>query len=318
MSGVVGAETDTGVIAEPSASLRAVIQRLSEASVRRRWEAHRDVAWDAPEHAVVADDPRWRAEAEWDPLARSTWYRDQSPDARSALGLLRHTQMLKAGIEFEATLAQGLLRFAARLPNGHPGIRYVYHEVAEEAQHSMMFQEFIDRSGCDPAPASDESRAEFHKITGFADSSPVLLFIAGLTGEEAFDHLQRRLVRSPSTPPLIRRISTIHATEEARHVSFARSVLRDLVPRLSRRDVRALRYQVPLLVDWTATHVLSSFGAIRADSVLPDGVDPPCESGESATARADLRRRAMARVVSLCDELGLVDARAGAVWATLR
>jgi hypothetical protein len=314
----VGAVVNVDGIAEPGEALRSTIRRLSEASVRRRWEAHRDVDWDAPEHAIAAGDPRWQAEADWDPLARSPWYRDQASDARAAIGLLRHTQVMKAGIEFESTLAQGLLRFAARLPNGHPGIRYVYHEVAEEAQHSMMFQEFIDRSGCDPAPASDEAGLQFRKIVEFADTYPVLLFIAGLTGEEAFDHLQRRLVRSASTPPLIRRISTIHVTEEARHVSFARSVLRDLVPRLSRRDIRALSYQIPIVIDWTSAHVMASFGSIHPDSALPAGVDAPGDTRESAAALAQLRRRAMARMVALCEELGLVDARADAVWADLR
>ena len=35
------------------------------------------------------------------------------------------------------------------MPNGSAELRYLYHEVIEEAQHSLMFQEFVNRTGLD-------------------------------------------------------------------------------------------------------------------------------------------------------------------------
>src|SRR4051794_38559610 len=105
-------------MSEPSASFRALVERLSEASVLRRWEAYRDIEWDAPVNLIHRDDPRWDLRAPWDPLATSPWYRDQAPPVRSAIGLLRQAVVLKASIEFETVLTRGLLQFASRLPNG--------------------------------------------------------------------------------------------------------------------------------------------------------------------------------------------------------
>jgi hypothetical protein len=56
---------------------------------------------------------------------------------------------MKIGYEFESVLKRGLLEYAAKLPSGSPEFRYVYHEVIEEAQHSLMFHEFVNRTGFD-------------------------------------------------------------------------------------------------------------------------------------------------------------------------
>ena len=60
---------------------------------------------------------------------------------------------MKAGLQFESVLKRGLLEYAFRLPDGVPEFRYAYHEVIEEAQHSLMFQEFVNRAGLDVARA---------------------------------------------------------------------------------------------------------------------------------------------------------------------
>ncbi len=56
---------------------------------------------------------------------------------------------MKVGLIFESILKRGLLKCAMTLPNGAPELRYAYHEVIEEAQHSLMFQEFVNRSRYD-------------------------------------------------------------------------------------------------------------------------------------------------------------------------
>src|SRR5262249_47979467 len=47
------------------------------------------------------------------------------------------------GWQFESVLKRGLLEFALRLPDDAPEFRYCYHEVIEEAQHSLFFREFV-------------------------------------------------------------------------------------------------------------------------------------------------------------------------------
>ena len=50
-------------------------------------------------------------------------------------------------MQFENLLQRGLLSYAFRLPNGAPEYRYLHHEIIEESQHSLMFQELVNRSG---------------------------------------------------------------------------------------------------------------------------------------------------------------------------
>jgi hypothetical protein len=308
------ADVGMSCVAEPSDSFRALVERLSEASVRRRWEAYRDIEWDAPENEVHRDDPRWELRASWDPLAASAWYRDQLPERRSAIGLFREALLLKASIEFETVLIEGLLRLAAALPNGHPAFRYVYHEITEEAQHSMMFQELVNRSGFDPPPAAPGAEDLFRKIASSADVDPILFFVAVLSGEEVTDHLQRLSLHEPLMHPLAQQIGRIHIVEEARHVSFARSFLREAVPRLTDRQLRSLRYQVPFLLAWTVSHLLDNVRVLVPPGV-PDDVLQDVTTSEQADA---VRRGSLAKLVALCDELDLVDHRVESVWSRLR
>lgn len=300
-----------------SGGFTAVTERLSRASVQRRWEAFRDVGWDDPAFTIHADDPSWELPA-WDPLGAADWYRDQVPERRAEIGLFRVTALYKVGIEFEAILGQGLLRYASTLPNGNPAFRYIQHEVAEEAQHSMMFQELINRSGIDPPRSSDAVHERYQMFADLGRRSVAGLFLAVLVGEEAFDHIQRRLTTGGRGHPLFRRIVQIHVAEEARHLSFARAFLRDLTPRLTEREAQLVRYIAPSMVDGMTTHV---FGPAHVlDRVgqrwdLPSEVRQAIEDSSEADA---LRRGCVARVVSLCDELGLVDPRLAGQWSGLR
>ncbi|HEX7480500.1 MAG TPA: diiron oxygenase [Polyangiales bacterium] len=36
-----------------------LVQRLSVQSVKKHFDAYADVPWDAPEHEIRPDDPRW-------------------------------------------------------------------------------------------------------------------------------------------------------------------------------------------------------------------------------------------------------------------
>ncbi len=82
-------------------------------------------------------------------LGATAWYRSQPQPVRARIGLHMVATFMKIGLEFEGVLKRGLLEFAANLPNGAPEFRYAYHEVIEEAQHSLMFQEFVNRTGFD-------------------------------------------------------------------------------------------------------------------------------------------------------------------------
>ena len=89
-------------------------------------------------------------------------------------------------------LKRGLLEFALALPNGAPEFRYAYHEVIEEAQHSLMFQEFVNRTGFDvPGLAVVGAARVAPRRDRIGRRFPALFFVFVLGGEDPIDHVQR-------------------------------------------------------------------------------------------------------------------------------
>ncbi len=172
-----------------------------------------------------------------DVLGATEWYLSQPAGVRSRIGLRMLANFMKIGVIFEYVLKRGLLEFAVQLPTGAPEFRYCYHETIEEAQHSLMFQEFINRTGFQIPGLGGIERRCANFVVRYSHKFPELFFVFVLAGEDPIDYVQRQTLRKnrQDTHPLIRRIMQIHVTEEARHMSFARHTLRKLVPELSTR-----------------------------------------------------------------------------------
>lgn len=303
--------------AAPTASFARIIGRLSAASVKHRRDAYRDVHWDDPDMQVDSSDPRWLL-PDWDPLGGSQWYRDQPEQTRSQIGLLRRVLLLKVGIEFESVLQHGLLDLASELPDGHPGFRYLYHEITEEAQHSMMFQEFINRSGLNAPSSTKGVRELFDSVWGDAQGDWSMFLLATLTAEEVFDQLQRRFLTSSHVHPLFRRICEIHIAEEARHMAFARAYLRELLAHQRTQQRRLLRLRAPFVIEWISRYIVSPgilIDVLACEWLAPTDVQESLRHGRLAR---ELRRSCVTRVVRLCEELDLVDRRLVSRWSDLR
>lgn len=226
----------------------ALVARLNTLSVRKRYEAYRDLDWDAPENMIDRHDPRLCLGPEH-PLGASRWYVEQPESVRSELGLECICLASKIGASFEAVLSRGLLEFASTLPNRSPAYRYALHEVIEETNHSLMFQELINRSGCDPQGPSALERWFDRRVARWGATFPELFFCFVLAGEIFIDHENReRLKRRHELHPLIARILQIHVTEEARHVCFARRYLEDRLPELYGPRRQVIRLAMPAIV----------------------------------------------------------------------
>src|SRR6266550_1151754 len=271
-------------------SFPALLARLSRQSVVKHFDAYADIDWDAAESRIDPDDPRWT----WgddDVLGATAWYRAQPEGVRARIGLHMIATFMKLGVQFEGVLKRGLLEFASRLPNGSPEFRYVYHEVIEEAQHSLMFQEFVNRTGFE---------------------------IRGLPAhEERIDYVQRKAVRSGRPiHPLLRRIIQIHVTEEARHLCFAREYLRHRVTGLARHRRLQLALGAPLILARMAQLMMRpSRQIVRAYDI------PRAVIAEAYTRNPRHRQNtmeALRKVRDLCAELGIVTPVSARLWRVLR
>ncbi|WP_421120846.1 diiron oxygenase [Aquihabitans daechungensis] len=296
---------------QPTRKLPALLPRLNRQSVEKRSDAYLDIDWDAPELAIGPDDDRCGL-FEFDPLAETEWYRSQTPEVQARVGLHRICSAFKVGMQFENLLQRGLLSYAFRLPNGSPEYRYLHHEIIEESQHSLMFQELVNRSGMPVKGMPLWLRATATvAVPVFQRLLPEQFFVLVLGGEDPVDYLQRRQLREGTTHPLIEQIMKIHITEEARHIAFARTYLKDLVPRLNwfRRSMLSVRtplvlwIMAPLMVD-------PSYELHKVHGVPKEVLR---EARRSPLGR-QLRKESVAKLRRLCRELGLMNPVAKAVW----
>ena len=293
----------------------ALIGRLNEQSVRKHYDAYTDIAWDSDELALDPTDPRFELTAE-EPLGATDWYRSLPAETRARIGCDMAASKMKTGLQFESILQRGLLEFADTLPNGSPEFRYAYHEVIEEAQHSLMFQEFVNRAGFDARGLGGIERLGGRIIVRLARRFPELFFIFVLGGEDPIDHVQRRLLRREEpVHPLVERIIRIHVTEEARHLSFARHYLKRNVPQLSRARRAALAVGAPVILAVMARLMLRpSTQVIERHRIPKDVIAGAYGNNEQHRART---AESLQKVRSLCEELGLLGRSYGALWHRL-
>ena len=251
-------------------SYTAIVHKLSEMSVRKAHDPFLDVAWDAPESAIEPNDARLAINPRH-PLARTSWYEQLDAETRARFGAEWLSQQLRYATGFEAALSRGLLMFAQTLGNRTPEFRYVMHEVVEESRHSQMFQGLIDRLGTDPVPVTAAERWIDDRVIGTSRWFPELFFLAVLGGEIFIDGQNRDELRRPKVEvhPLVRRVMQIHVTEEARHVCFAETYLRERLPRLSASKRAAMKLLAPILLVESPRKLLQPSAAMAQRFAIP-------------------------------------------------
>ncbi|WP_067828149.1 AurF N-oxygenase family protein [Nocardia inohanensis] len=204
---------------------------LSQGSVDKHFDPFTDIDWDHPDFAVRADDPRWILPESGDMFARHPWYQAQSQARKIAIGLWRQANIAKVGLQFETLLIGGMVQHTFKLPNGDAEFRYCTHEVIEECNHTLMFQEMVNRIGIDVPGMGPILKQLTYIVPPLAALFPNLFFTAVLSGEEPIDHVQKAILRAQEDiHPIMRGVMAIHIAEEARHISFAHEFLEHHVP----------------------------------------------------------------------------------------
>ncbi|MFE5475832.1 diiron oxygenase [Nocardia sp. NPDC056541] len=297
-------------------SYHEVLQSLSEGSVTKHFDPYVDIDWDSPEFAVHSDDPRWIL-PEVDPLGRHPWYKAQPVETRIAMGLWRQACIAKVGIDFEQLLIRGLMQYLPSVPNGDPEFRYITHEAAEECNHTMMFQEMINRIGYrDVIGMGSVDRKLTFIIWPAVKFFPGFFFALVLGGEEPIDHLQKALLRSGTDPhPMVHRVMEIHVAEEARHISFAHEYLRINVPTMNVVSKTVLSVAFPIIM----RVMLAMIATPPKEFAEKFGI--PGEVMRDAYWRNDhsrhIKRDVFTDVRALATDIGLMNPVAKRVWQLL-
>ena len=165
--------------------------------------------------------------------------------------------MLAMGVHFEAVLTAGFARQIAETTDfSDPRITYMLHEIGEEARHSRAFVRLIDELAPTAKNPLDTRFANFflNRLTGWLAKTDALLLVMVLAGEEIPDHLQKLAAEHPDTDTFLAALNRYHRMEEARHLSFARTVLPEAWSRAGWIERLCVRTAAPFMISqlWQA------------------------------------------------------------------
>ena len=292
---------------------------LSQASVAKNFDPFVDIDWDSPDFVVDRNDPRWILPSA-DPLGRHEWYLSLPREKQIEIGMWRQASIAKVGLHFEQLLIRGLMQYVSGLDNGDPEFRYITHEAAEECNHTMMFQELVDRIGMkDVVGMGPIDRKLTMVIWPAVSYFPALFFTLVLGGEEPIDHLQKTILRGgDQMHPLMSRIMEIHVAEEARHISFAHSYMEKNAPQLGFVPKFALSLLMPFALRVMADMIAKPPVEFRDKFDIPQSVidDLYWDSPESSRTLVDIfaDMRSLARKSGLINPVSKLAWKAFGIW----
>lgn len=298
------------------ADYNQIVEDLSAASVHRNFDPYIHIAWDAPEMAIVPNDERWILDPEVDPVGKHPWYKAQPIEKQIQMGMWRQSNVAKVGLQFESILIRGLLQYASKLKNGDKRFRYVTHESKEECNHTLMFQEMVNRIGMDVPGMPTYLRRIDPIIPLFSTIFPSVFFFGVLAGEEPIDHLQKDFLRAgANVHPVMAAVMELHVAEEARHISFAHHHLRETIPHRSKPTKIALSLAMPVVM-----RVLC--GAIaKPPAAFPKEFDIPKDVWKEMFWKSDDSERFLVDVFGdvrmLAEQCGLMNPVSRRIWKAL-
>ncbi|OHU78840.1 AurF N-oxygenase family protein [Mycobacteroides chelonae] len=294
-----------------------VLETLSHGSTNRNFDPFIDIDWDSPEYAVVPNDPRWVLPHKTDPLGRHPWYQGQPLEKQIEIGMWRQANVARVGLQFESILIRGLIQYAFSVPNGSPEFRYLNHESIEECNHTLMFQEMVNRIGVEVPGMPRIIRLLSPLLPLSSTILPVFFFVLVLGGEEPIDHTQKNVLREgDNLHPIMRRVMEIHVAEEARHISFAHEYLRKQVPTANWFNRLVLSIATPIVMRIMLSLIMTPPRAFFKKFDIPTAVR------KEIFWKSPTSRQSMSEVFSdvrmLCRETGMMNPIAKIVWRVLR
>ena len=275
--------------------------QLVAASDRPTLDPFREIDWGTP-----IDDSAFHLPPEVLPLyATRAWY-SMTQDERITYSRHETSAMCGAAIWFENALMQIVLADLIAMPTTDPSHRYLLVEIADECRHSMMFGEYIRRSG---TPAYGPKRPL--GPLGTAGGSRVLSYLLILAVEEFLDSINRLTMRDDRLHPVSRQIAKLHVLEEARHVSFAKTFLAEFWPTIeaSERDI----------VRANAAELIASIIHLNLDPAVYAhlGIDDGMALAESNPCYRATLIAGLSKLTGFCNDIGIIDEAHRQTWEIL-
>lgn len=280
-----------------------VAERLIKASAKKSYDPEVDVDWATP-----LDPDLFYLPPETLSLYETPLWDRMTHEERVELSRHELVSMLSFGIWSEIMLMKGLLSHVYRGDPTSRHIAYALTETADECRHSTMFGRLISTTGLRPYRMA-WPEFQLGKIAGLVDP-PMAMFAAILLVEEVTDAVQRVSMTDDRVQPLVRTVSRIHVTEEARHISYAREELKHQVAGTP-RPLRRVQASGIAGVAIRMAPRLTRPAVYRAV-----GLDPRTayRTAKTSPHRQATLRWAFRRATGFLSDIGMIEGPSARVW----
>ncbi len=245
---------------------------------------------------VDPEDPRWINALEPEYLS-STWFMRLAVADQVRFAVQQFCNQLDVGIRFERILTQGLSAWLHHVDPGSAEAAFALGEIAEEAEHSIVFAAALSHLGVVPnrdlsfgVPFPLDDTEVGARMTDLVRTAPHLFFLTVLLSEEALDFLQRQgLHRRAVLPAPLVELLEYHVGDERRHMAFAAAQAVEPLDRTNHDDCRAVVQLGRVLLDVLGLRLLGpsveSLPVAAVDNPIRESVRIARASATTATAR---------------------------------
>lgn len=204
--------------------LTSLVDRLSAISQQRQVPLDSALEWPAN-----LDENAWCFSPELISLFGTATYEGMGDAQRKRLSVLEATNFFSINVHGEKALVEGLARriHSAGCESISP---YLHHFVDEENKHMFYFAKFCRRYVGKIYP-----ERKFAVPRTYASGEEDFLFFAKiLIFEWVVDAYNLRMAADTRLLPVVRAINRLHHLDEARHLVFGRSLVKELFERHAR------------------------------------------------------------------------------------
>lgn len=201
---------------------------------RIRWDALSSEDYWIPEEAIS--------------LFGTPEYSALSGEQKRRLSQYEFLYFISGALWLEGLFMERISRISMHSTGRLDRLNYRLHELREEAGHSLMFIEFMRRSGLE-LPERRFPKPRLATLVGrFAPFESSIFWIAVMIGEEVPDRMNRLIhQRRDQISPTVHDVVSTHMIDEARHMAHARDTLEsylDTLPTWQKAAYRPLMRRV--------------------------------------------------------------------------
>lgn len=190
---------------------------------------------------------------------------------RKALSQVEYLYFLEANMWLDTLFMERITRAVAYARSNVALLRYHLSELREQAGHSLVFAEIIQRSGLPRVATRFQALRWFNWFARNTAVDSTAFWLTVLLGQELPDRINRVIRQHKNLIcPAIFDVATFHTVDEARHISFSRRMVKAGVRELSPPKAYLLRYVTQrMLNQFVTAYYFPEAGVYDAAGLVP-------------------------------------------------